>query len=186
MLSRVSRWGGDVYTSHRALVWLVGAIVIVLLLGSGYFLFTSTAQAAPQQPIAFNHEVMVQAGVPCLFCHTGATRSPVAGIPSVQKCMGCHQTIATTAPEIQKLTNDYWARQVPIEWVRVNQLPRFVYFSHEVHVVNAGLNCERCHGDVGHMTVTQPAVNFTMGFCLSCHEQQKNAPQLMECITCHQ
>ena len=37
--------------------------------------------------------------------------------------------------------NGYWARQEPIPWVRVNVLPRYVYFNHEVHV-NAGKNCE--------------------------------------------
>jgi hypothetical protein len=165
---------------------IVGLLIIVVVLGIAYLLVTSTTVgAAPQQPIAFNHELMVQSGVPCLYCHSEALKSPVAGIPSVQKCMGCHKVIATDAPEIKKLA-DYWARQEPIPWVRINQLPRFVYFSHQVHVVAAGLNCERCHGDVGHMTVTQPVVNMTMGWCLSCHRQQPNAQQLIDCTVCHQ
>ncbi len=172
------------YQAHRRLVWLAGIIVLLVIIVGGYFSYTASAQAAQEQPIAFNHEVMVQAGVPCLFCHTGATKSAVAGIPSVDKCMGCHRTIATDNPEVKKLTA-YWQQQQPIPWVRVNRLPRFVYFSHQVHVVAAGLNCERCHGDVGHMAVTKPAVQFTMGFCLSCHEQQPNAPQLMDCVVCH-
>ncbi len=165
---------------------IVGILIILVVLGGAYLLLTSTAVgAAPQQPIAFNHEVMVQKGIPCLYCHTEALKSPVAGIPSVQKCMGCHNVIATDAPEVKKLAG-YWERQEPIPWVRINQLPRFVYFSHQVHVVAAGLNCERCHGDVGHMPVTQPVVNMTMGWCLSCHKQQPNAQQLTDCTVCHQ
>lgn len=177
---------GIIDRSPRRLRLVVGAVAVVIVLGGLYFLFGSKTQAAsPQQPIAFNHEVMVQIGIPCLFCHTDATKSPVAGMPSVEKCMGCHKVIATNSPEIQKVAG-YWARQEPIPWVRVNQLPRFVYFSHRVHVVAAGLNCERCHGDVGHMTVARPVVKMDMGWCLSCHEQQPNAKQLMDCVVCHQ
>ncbi len=184
MLSRILRRINRILKTHPRLVGLAIVIGLIIIFGGGYLFYASVAKAAPQQPIAFNHEVMVQAGVPCLYCHTDAIKSEDAGIPSVAKCMGCHQTIATTNPEVKKL-EAYWQQQKAIPWVRVNQLPRFVHFSHEVHVVAAGLNCERCHGDVGHMTVTRPAVKFTMGFCLSCHEQQPNAPQLMDCVICH-
>jgi hypothetical protein len=166
--------------------WLMAGVVLIVIVAAGIAIVSaSQAQAAPQQPIAFNHEIMVQAGVPCLYCHSGAIKSADAGIPSVEKCMGCHTVIATDTPEIKKLAG-YWQRGEPIPWVRVNQLPRFVYFSHEVHVVAAGLNCERCHGDVGHMTVVQPVVTMNMGWCLSCHEQQPNGRQLMDCVVCHQ
>jgi hypothetical protein len=166
----------------RRLVWLVGALVLIVC--GAYLFLASNTQAAPVQPIAFDHEVMVQKGIPCLYCHTEAMKSPDAGMPTVDKCMGCHTVIATDSPEVQKLAV-YWERQKPIQWARVNRLPRFVYFSHEAHVVAAGLNCEQCHGDVGHMQVTRAVVDMNMGFCLSCHEQQTNAKQLMECSTCH-
>lgn len=168
----------------RRQLMVAGALVMIAIV-VGLFLLASGTQAAPQQPIAFNHQIMVQAGISCLFCHSEATKSPVAGMPSVERCMGCHKVIATDSPEIKKVAG-YWERGEPIPWVRVNQLPRFVYFSHEVHVVTGGLNCERCHGDVGHMTVAQPVVNMNMGWCLSCHEQQPNAKQLMDCVVCHQ
>jgi len=168
--------------AHQRLVGLVGVLALALC---GAVLFVvSNAQAAPEQPIAFNHESMVQKGIACQYCHSGVTKSPVAGIPSVEKCMGCHETNETNSPEIKKLAG-YWERQEPIQWVRINQLPRFVYFSHQVHIVGAGLNCERCHGDVGHMTVTRPVVSMNMGFCLSCHQQQPNAKPLIDCLTCH-
>ncbi len=170
---------------RRRVIFIVGGLIVLIAIGGVLFLATSQTRAAPAQPIAFNHEVMVQAGIPCLFCHSDATKSPSAGMPSVQKCMGCHQVIAATNPEIQKLAA-YWQRGEPVPWVRVNVLPRFVYFSHEVHVVAGQLACERCHGDVGHMAVDQPVVRMNMGWCLSCHEQQPNAKQLIECVTCHQ
>jgi len=168
----------------RGLIVIV--LVVLIVAGGATFLLATRTQAAPQQqPIAFNHQLMVQAGIQCLFCHTEARRSPMAGMPSVEKCMGCHKVIANDKPEIKKVA-EYWQRGEPILWVRVNTLPRFVYFSHQVHVVAAGLNCEQCHGDVGHMTVDVPVVRMNMGWCLSCHEKQPNARQLMDCVTCHQ
>ncbi len=165
---------------------ILGVVALLVIVGGGLALAsTAQAQTAPQQPIAFSHQVMVQAGVSCLYCHSGATKSADAGIPSVAKCMGCHKVVATDSPEVQKLVG-YWQRQEPIPWVRVNQLPRFVYFSHEVHVTAGGLNCETCHGDVGHMAETRAVVNLTMGWCITCHQQQPAARQLTDCITCHQ
>ncbi len=165
---------------RRVLFLLLLALVCI---GIVLFLALQVA-AAPRESVAFNHQSMVQAGIPCLFCHTDAPRSPVAGIPSVEKCMGCHQVIATGNSEVQKVAG-YWARQQPIPWPRVNQLPRFVYFSHRVHITR-GLNCERCHGDVGHMAMDRPVLRMNMGWCLSCHGAQPNAAQLRDCVVCHQ
>lgn len=165
--------------------WIVAiALTVLILVVVSFFLIRAGARAESEQPIPFNHEVMVQLGINCLFCHTEARRSSLAGIPSVEKCMGCHKVIATDSPAIKQLT-DYWERQEPIPWVRVNRLPRFVYFSHQVHVVVAALNCEQCHGDVGHMAEARPVVKMNMGWCLDCHEKQPNAQQLMDCFICH-
>jgi c(7)-type cytochrome triheme protein len=165
----------------------LGAVAVLgaLVLGSLYLARASGAQAAFSRPISFDHKSMMDAGMTCLFCHTGATRSAAAGIPSVESCMGCHNLIEIDSPEIMAL-HEYWARQEPVHWARVNRLPRFVYFSHRVHVATAGLNCERCHGDVGQMAEARPVVDMNMGWCLGCHEQQPNASQLRDCIVCHQ
>ncbi len=165
--------------------WFIAIVLIVVALVAALVVYTVTANTPAQQPIAFNHQIMVGLGIDCQYCHTEARRSEAAGMPSVDKCMGCHKIIDPNNPVIQQVAA-YWQKQQPIPWVRVNQLPRFVYFSHQVHVTGAGLDCSACHGDVAHMTVAQPVVRMDMGWCLSCHEKQANAPQLMECITCHQ
>lgn len=165
---------------------LAGLLLLVLVAGGAYLVFGSppSAQASSTQPIDFNHEIMVQSGIPCLYCHADARRSPQAGMPSVEKCMGCHLTISIGNPEVKKLTA-YWQRGEPIPWVRINRLPRFVYFTHQPHIA-ADLDCETCHGDVGHMEVVQPAVKMSMGWCVGCHRQQPDAKKLTDCITCHQ
>jgi hypothetical protein len=161
------------------------ALLIGIVFGTLYLVHASGAQAASRPQISFDHKSMVEAGMSCLFCHPGATKSPAAGIPSVESCMGCHDLIKIDSPQIVELAR-YWERQEPMHWTRVNRLPRFVYFSHQVHVTAAGLNCERCHGDVGQMAEAHPVVRMNMGWCLGCHEQQPNGDQLRDCIVCHQ
>lgn len=185
--------GGRDRTFLRVLLLttLLLASVIALLLASTRPTASQQETPSPEEtassgePFTFNHEVMVQEGIQCLYCHADARRSPSAGMPSMQKCMGCHKVIATDNPDVQTLT-DYWDRQEPISWQRHIRLPRFVYFSHQVHVVAAGLNCERCHGDVGQMSEALPVAEINMGWCLDCHQKQPNHQELVDCVVCHQ
>jgi hypothetical protein len=168
----------------RRLVRLLGGVlVIAVLLAAAYLLFAPRTRAAPQQPIEFNHQLMVGFGIQCVYCHSGVTKSPTASIPSVQKCMGCHNVVATDKAGVKELAG-YWERGEPIPWARVYQVPRFVYFPHHVHVA-AGLNCERCHGNVGQMQETHRVVDMNMGWCLGCHVDQPNGQQLKDCALCH-
>jgi hypothetical protein len=149
---------------------LAGLALIGLAAIAGIVATRAQALAAPEQPIAYSHRVHVEAGVQCLFCHSGALRTSTAGIPSVEKCMGCHAVIARDEPEIQEVAA-YAAQGEGIPWVRVNVQPDFVFFSHEPHVT-AGLNCENCHGEVSQMSVAHPVVRMDMGWCLKCHLDQ--------------
>jgi hypothetical protein len=161
-----------------AAVGLVVVVVVVLLL-----IVSAASGASNDQPIAFRHDIHAANGIRCQFCHTGVYTSTVAGIPSVQKCMGCHAYIATDKPEIVKLAK-YWEDQKPIPWVRVNQQPSYVYFSHQNHIAG-GVTCGACHGDVASMTVAKSVVNINMGFCLDCHLEQPNKDALRDCSACH-
>jgi c(7)-type cytochrome triheme protein len=163
--------------------WVIVAVLVSFGLIAGYVVTYTRARAAPVQPISFPHQIMVGKGVTCLFCHADALRSPAAGMPSVEKCMGCHRVIATTLPAIKELAG-YWERQEPIPWVRTLRLPRFVNFSHRVHL-NQRVPCERCHGDVAKMNEARPVYQIDMAWCLSCHTEQPNAGQLRDCMICH-
>ncbi len=137
---------------------------------------------APHQPIAFTHKVHLAAGLQCVVCHAGVTSGPEAQLPSVRLCMTCHQAIATEKPEIKKLAA-YQARGEDVAWQRVYDYPPYshVKFNHAPHI-RAGIGCQACHGDMTQQTVAVRSVNLTMGYCLSCHRQQK-AP--VDCLTCH-
>jgi hypothetical protein len=139
-------------------------------------------RSTPVQPIAYTHKVHLANGLQCVNCHVGVDQGPDARIPSVDFCMTCHQVIATDKPEIKKLAA-YQARGEDIPWQRVYgfQPSAHVKFNHAPHI-RAGVDCSTCHGDMTKATVAERTVNHTMGFCVSCHQQQK-APT--DCVTCH-
>lgn len=163
-------------------------VVIFILGGSGLVLWGFTNRP-PGQPIAFSHKQHVEQGAACAFCHQYTEQSAIAGIPSVQQCMFCHQSIKTESLEVQKV-QAYFNQKQEIPWVRVYGFPSHahVYFNHQRHIA-AGVDCATCHGDVAQMAVAEPVVQHTMGWCMQCHDQNKSkfkVPQLAnDCLTCH-
>lgn len=158
---------------------ITAALLAVIVLG--IFVLASNPQAGPEQPIAFSHRVHVgQNQIPCLYCHVNARRSSVAGIPSVQRCMGCHKITAANKPEVQKL-KEYWDRKEPIPWRKVTWMPDFVFFEHWPHV-QAKLQCQTCHGPVESMDRMQQVKALNMKFCVSCHRQKQAS---IDCAVCH-
>ncbi len=131
----------------------------------------------PDQPIWFSHKVHAgQNQIDCEYCHFTAERSMHAGIPPASVCMNCHSQVKsgkqTGTKEIAKI---YAAlkENKPIQWVKVHNLPDFVYFSHEQHVKVGKLNCTECHGDVAQMDQIAQVKSLGMGWCLDCHRSHK-------------
>lgn len=189
-------------------------VVCVLALAVGYwslggrrhhvlFLTGNDQGYAPEQPIAFSHAQ--HAGdleISCLYCHHGAAKGPVAGLPAVSTCMNCHQVVKSVqgqeAPseEIAKLLA-VWEKNEKggsrsIEWVRVHDLADFVSFNHQVHVAN-GIQCQECHGPVETMDRMRQASSLSMGMCIDCHRLEeagapghwRRAGASLDCVTCH-
>lgn len=179
----MNRLRNSLFGNRALLGWV---FIFVLLVSAAIVLTRAKALAAPNQPIEFSHQKHADAGVECLFCHSQAQRSDSAGIPSVQFCIGCHQTIATESEQIQVLQG-YWDRQEPIPWVAVNDLPDHTFFSHRVHL-SARVSCETCHGPVASMAQLKPLNTMDMGWCLTCHLKQpdEKVARLADCLACHQ
>lgn len=150
---------------------------------------------APKQPIAFSHRIHAGANrIGCLVCHSYAERGPVAGIPSMARCQGCHKFVkedkedpAITA-EIKVLL-ERLEDEKPIEWIRVHRLPDHVFFTHQRHV-RSGVDCRECHGEVERMEAAHQVAPLTMGWCLDCHRRKQverplERARLTECLTCH-
>ena len=193
----------------KAGVGALGAVLLAVLVFVAISSWSRQPAAAAKpstQPINFPHSTHVGTyKIDCQYCHADARRSEFAGLPSVERCMGCHKIVAADKPEIKKLA-EYQAKKEPIPWMRVNKLPEFTYFPHKAHI-RVGLKCQGCHGPVETMTTfaaeTGPKLSvdllnlvgfrpapspLSMGWCVECHRQQnqtegRHAP--LECVTCH-
>ncbi|MBB1148740.1 c-type cytochrome [Myroides sp. NP-2] len=149
----------------------------------------------PVQPIHFSHKIHAgDNGIDCKYCHSSARSSKTSGIPSLNVCMNCHKNISEFTgdegadygkytpefytAEIQKLydavgwdpaTQKYTGKEKPVKWVRIHNLPDFVYYNHSQHVNVAGLECQTCHGPVEEMEIMRQHSPLTMGWCIDCH-----------------
>jgi hypothetical protein len=85
--------------------------------------------------------------------------------------MNCHNQIKTQSPKLIEV-RESWAKDQPIEWVKVHHLPDYAHFSHAAHV-KSGVGCETCHGRVDKMGEegVYQAEPLSMGWCLECHRQ---------------
>jgi hypothetical protein len=122
----------------------------------------------PEQPVPFSHKHHVTGlGLQCQYCHVSVEKSSYAGIPPTKTCMNCHAQIWTNAALLQPV-RDSWATGQSLPWIKVHDLPDYVYFSHEIHV-NKGLGCASCHGRVDQMPLMYAQNTLQMEWCLNCH-----------------
>lgn len=152
----------------------------------------------PEQPIFYSHNV--HAGINqinCMYCHAGAEKSRYAMIPSPNICMNCHEVIdeytgntlydlegnpVDGTEEIHKLYDyagwdpekrQYTEEGRPIEWVKVHNLPDYVYFNHSQHVKVGDVQCQTCHGEIQNMDEVHQHATLGMGWCVNCHRETK-------------
>ena len=179
-----------------ALLLMIALVAVIFLVPMIALITATFMQASPApaaggrgvvQPVLFPHDVHAgKLGMNCLYCHSSAERSPIANLPAVSTCMGCHKMAVTDRPEVQKLAG-YWERREPIRWAEVYWLPDHVKFNHQRHV-KAGVTCRTCHGPVEKMKVLTRYPSLKMGWCIECHRQRLNDPKYpasMDCVVCH-
>ena len=156
--------------THVALIAItilfLGALATPMMYARSPF---ATGQADPLlQPVQFDHRHHVNDdGIDCLYCHGAAERSPFAGVPATEVCMGCHNQVWNDSSLLAPV-RDSIATGIPIAWQRVHSLPDFVYFDHSIHV-GKGIGCVSCHGRVDEMAAVYQVQPLTMSWCLDCH-----------------
>ena len=178
---------------------LVSSISMILM--GAYFAYSFMMNIGidqdyePIQPIHYSHRIHAGSNkIECKYCHSSAQVSKHSGIPSLNVCMNCHKQIAevsdTTATEeysksfydgeIKKLykavgwdpaTQKYTGKTEPVKWVRIHNLPDFVYFNHSQHVTVAKIECQTCHGPVQTYEIMKQYSKLTMGWCINCHRE---------------
>lgn len=161
-LSRISIFG-----ALFAIAFLLWALAVINR--SDY---VTDAHVMREQPVQFSHAHHVAGmGIDCRYCHTSVEESAFAGIPPTKTCMNCHSQIWAQSPFLEPVRASF-RNDRPLQWVRVNDLPDFVYFNHGIHV-KKGVGCATCHGRVDRMPLMYQETSLQMEWCLECH----NAPE---------
>lgn len=161
----------------------LAGFVTFFLLGSATYVSVSSVAPSPRQAIAFNHAKHMENGLNCSDCHSGVQTQAKAMLPTLDVCLGCHQTALSSSPEEEKVRSIAASGQ-ELNWVQVTAVPPHVFFSHRRHVTVAHLSCAECHGPMEKATrpPQRPFRVLTMNACLDCHQKNKvNA----DCNDCH-
>lgn len=149
-----------------ALVVVPAYLIVVVWLG--FSPKTINAGYQPVQPVPYSHALHVgKLGIDCRYCHNTVERGAKAALPPTQTCMNCHQRVRAKSEKLA-LVRQSAATGEPIRWVRVHDLPDYVYFDHSAHVTR-GVSCVECHGRIDKMEVVRQVAPLSMGWCLSCH-----------------
>lgn len=175
------KWTNTVRPVFTAL--LAGGLVYVVFL-SVYGLSGKTTNVGyqPSQPVPYSHALHAgELGIDCRYCHNTVEKTAMAAIPPTQTCMNCHAEVRTRSDKLQPVRDSY-ATGLPIPWVRVHDLPNYVYFNHSAHV-SRGVGCVSCHGRVDKMEVVYQAKPLTMGWCLECHRSPERFVRPVEYVT---
>jgi hypothetical protein len=158
-LSKVSIFG---------ILSLVGGLVLfaIVLSRSTY---VTRQQEFIEQPLQFSHmHHVTDDGIDCRYCHTSVETSSFAGIPPTKTCMNCHSVLFANASFLEPVRASFRDNR-PLHWVRVHDLPDFVYFNHSIHV-KKGIGCESCHGRVDQMPLMYQENSLLMEWCINCHK----------------
>jgi hypothetical protein len=158
--------------SLAGLLILVGSLIFtaILVARSNY---VTRAHEFVEQPVQFSHRHHVKDdGIDCRYCHTSVETSPFAGIPPTKTCMNCHSQIWAQAPILEPIRASF-REDRPVRWIRVHDLPDFVYFNHSIHV-KKGMGCETCHGRIDEMPLTLQENTLQMEWCVNCHRSPEN------------
>jgi len=137
---------------------------------------------SPVQPVPFSHAIHSgQLGLDCRYCHVGVDKGPVSTVPTAQTCMNCHNQIKLDSPLLAVVRESY-ETGTPVPWVKVHQVPDYVYFNHSAHITR-GVSCVECHGRIDEMDTVTHAKPLSMGFCLDCHRNPEKALRPLDKVT---
>ena len=190
-------WQTIVKNQFLIFILVVGFLLSSAYFTYGYLMQVGIDQGyAPIQPIHYSHKIHAGANqIECKYCHSSARVSKHSGIPSLNVCMNCHEYIAEYNGEEDLengYTRDFYTNEIkklysavgwdeenqvytgntkPVKWVRIHNLPDFVYFNHAQHAEVAKIECQTCHGPVEEMEIMYQYSPLTMGWCIDCHRE---------------
>jgi hypothetical protein len=162
-LSKVSIFG--------VLLLVGGLILLAIVLARSTYV--TKQHLFVEQPLQFSHlHHVTDDGIDCRYCHTSVETSSFAGIPPTKTCMNCHSVLFANQPFLEPVRASFRENK-PLRWIRVHDLPDFVYFNHSIHV-KKGIGCESCHGRVDQMPLMYQESSLLMEWCVNCHKNPQD------------
>jgi hypothetical protein len=159
-----------------------GLIYVVVLVTLVFGPDNSAIGYAPEQPVPYSHQVHAgDLDIDCRYCHNTVEQGAKALIPPAATCMNCHKTILPESEKLAPVRRSFETGE-PVRWVRVHDLPDFVYFDHSAHL-NAGVGCASCHGRIDRMEVVRQDKPLNMAWCLECHRNPAGEIVPREAVT---
>jgi len=178
---RFPRWTTTVRPA-LAILGLGGPLYVALLFIYGFSPQTRDVGYQPAQPVPYSHALHAgELGIDCRYCHSTVERAARAAIPATEVCMNCHASIRTKSEKLIPVRESF-ATGNPVHWVRVHDLPDYVYFNHSAHV-DRGVGCVECHGRVDKMDTVYQVKTLSMGWCLECHRNPDSHLRPPELVT---
>jgi hypothetical protein len=161
------RWANK--TRALAGMLLGGApVYLTFLIWYGASPKTTDVGYEPVQPVPYSHALHAgELGLDCRYCHNTVEQAAHAAIPATATCMNCHKSVHTKSDKLAPVRASAETGSA-VEWIKVHDLPDYVYFNHSAHVTR-GVGCVTCHGRVDQMEVVYQHEPLSMGWCLDCH-----------------
>ncbi len=197
-------------TDPRRLSILIFILGFTILLLIGWVVFPALLYVSHSQPIDFNHKIHTKlADDSCESCHTFREDGSFTGIPGIRNCRICHTRIEKEGEDETLLIDNYIKKNIEIPWRFYARQPDSVFFSHAAHVKSAKLDCEVCHGEIGHSTTLESyqennltgysrdiwgrdiiGKGMRMDDCVACHQKMKHEGASVQtnkegCFVCH-
>lgn len=181
---------------------------ILLGLAAGWVAFPRVLYERVGQPLSFSHAAhsVDAVGLACEDCHAFEADGRFAGLPPIEQCAGCHAEPVGESADEAILVRDYVKPGREVPWQVYAREPDNTYFPHVVHVRQASIACERCHGPHAATGSLRPIeLNRINGYsrdlwgerisgipvepwdgkkmsdCLRCHEQKEVAASCQDC-----
>lgn len=171
--------------SLRPVIGIAGVVVPVYVLALLYYggsPANTDVGYQPRQPVAYSHAMHAgDLGIDCRYCHSTVEQAAQAAVPPTQTCMNCHSGIYPESPKLVSVRESF-ATGMPLRWIRVHDLPDYVYFNHSAHV-RRGVGCVECHARVDKMEEVYQAESLSMSWCLDCHRAPETRLRPVEQVT---
>jgi hypothetical protein len=124
------------YFRYSVVLTIIAGLTLLAMTLAYAFWFESGI--GPQQPIPFSHRIhATEKQISCVFCHSEAIDTDVAGIPPLETCMLCHSKIIIYYPQVADLRERYYNKVPSNE--RINFLQEFAYTSVIRRIYNQAL-----------------------------------------------